>query len=117
LIEWSTKIPIGIPTLKTFTSFYFGSNINTDMSQSVVILSSEQFEMLEKKIELILNEVQSKTKEVQKDWISAQETMELLNIGQTTLWSYRKQGKIKARKINKKLYFSVQEVESLIENS
>lgn len=84
------------------------------MNQNVLIISQEQFNTLENKIELILDSLKVKSKDNSRAWISSQEAMDLLNIGQTTLWQYRKDGKIKASKINRKLYFNRDDIDKLL---
>ena len=78
-----------------------------------VILSQEQFDDINQKLENILSKI-SLEQEPEKAWISNKEAMQLLNVGQTTLWTYRHQGLIKASKINKKLYFSRADILNLL---
>ncbi len=78
-----------------------------------IVLEKEQFDSLNQKLETILSKV-SKESEQEKAWLSTKEALKMLNIGQTTLWSYRNQGLIKASKINKKLYFHKPDILKLI---
>ncbi len=62
-----------------------------------VVITQEQFETLDRKLEFILSKVSTKH-EPDKPWLSCKEAQKMLNIGQTTLWNYRNQGIIKAKK-------------------
>lgn len=84
---------------------------------NLVVLTPEQYKSITDKLDYLITQIESEPTAVKKEWLSAKETMELLGVGQTTLWRYRKDGNITARKINRKLYFKALEVESLIENS
>ncbi|MFT6501144.1 MAG: hypothetical protein ACJASQ_001254 [Crocinitomicaceae bacterium] len=90
--------------------------LETSTIMNLVALTEEQFKMINEKLDFLINK-EADTSTESKLWLSSSETMKILGVGQTTLWSYRKQGKIKSRKINRKLYFSAQEVNQLIENS
>lgn len=57
------------------------------------------------------------TIKAQNPWLTLPEACKFLNVGETTLWTYRKQGKIRASKINRKLYFKRTELEKLIESN
>jgi hypothetical protein len=78
-----------------------------------IILTYEQFDSINQKLESILSKVQSQKTE-EPEWLNTKEALKLLNIGQTTLWSYRNQGLIKASKINKKLYFHKKDIVKLL---
>lgn len=84
------------------------------MNQGILLISQEQFEALAGKVELILSKLSCNPRESDRAWISSQEAQDLLNVGQTTLWQYRKDGKIKASKINRKLYFNRDDIDKLL---
>ena len=52
-----------------------------------------------------------------KEWLSAKEAMSILEIKQTTLWSYRKAGKLTYTKINKKVFFLRKDILKLLEQN
>jgi hypothetical protein len=84
------------------------------MEQTVYLMTQDQYRSLESKVELILSKLSINTNDNSRTWISSQEAQELLNVGQTTLWQYRKDGKIKASKINRKLYFNRDDIEKML---
>lgn len=65
------------------------------------------------KLDSILNQLENKP-ENQKEWLSANEAMQILGIKQTTLWSYRKEGKLTFTKVNKKVYFLKKDILKLL---
>ena len=84
------------------------------MEQTVYLMTQDQYRSLESKVELILSKLSINTNDNTRTWISSQEAQDLLNVGQTTLWQYRKDGKIKASKINRKLYFNRDDIDKLL---
>lgn len=84
------------------------------MEQTVYLMTQDQYRSLESKVELILTKLSGNQRENVNAWISSQEAQDLLNVGQTTLWQYRKDGKIKASKINRKLYFNRDDIDKLL---
>jgi|LauGreDrversion2_3_1035106.scaffolds.fasta_scaffold103970_1 predicted DNA-binding transcriptional regulator AlpA len=85
------------------------------MEQAYIITKSQLDQLIEK-IDLLL-EKREIPKDQDKQWLNTKEATQLLGIGLTTLWTYRKQGKIKGRKIGHKLYFSSSELNNLLTNS
>lgn len=85
------------------------------MEQAYFITKSQLDQLIEK-IDLLL-EKKEIPKDQDKQWLNSKEATQLLGIGITTLWTYRKQGKIKGRKIGHKLYFSSSELNNLLTNS
>ena len=83
---------------------------------NLVILSKSQLDHLIEKIDQLLANKESPPDQ-EKEWLNTKEATDFLGIGQTTLWTYRKQGKIKGRKIGHKLYFSSSELNKLLANS
>ena len=86
------------------------------MSQ-IILLKPEEFEFIKSKLNSIEQALSNAKDKVESKWLSAKETITILGIGETTLWSYRKQGKIKANKIDRKLYFLKEDVDRLISSS
>ncbi len=84
------------------------------MSEGIYLPTKEQYNDLLNKVDLILLKLSGNTRESDRAWISSQEAQDLLNVGQTTLWQYRKDGKIKASKINRKLYFNRDDIDKLL---
>lgn len=86
------------------------------MSEPVYILSKSQYENIVEKLDILIKQSGEEQAE-DKKWLNSEEAKEMLGVSNTTLWHYRRQGKIKSRRIGRKLYFSAQEVNQLIENS
>jgi len=84
--------------------------------EQIYIIPKPQLDQLIEKIDLLL-EKKEIPKDQDKQWLNTKEATQLLGIGLTTLWTYRKQGKIKGRKIGHKLYFSSSELNNLLTNS
>lgn len=84
------------------------------MSEPIYLISKEQYDYLLEQIELILKKLNYDSFERESKWMSTEETMELLNIGRTTLWNYQKDGKIKAHRIGRKLHFNREDIENLL---
>ena len=84
------------------------------MSEAVYLISKDQYDHLVKQIDLILKKLNYDSFERESKWMSTEETMDLLNIGRTTLWSYQKEGKIKASRIGRKLHFNREDIENLL---
>jgi hypothetical protein len=85
------------------------------MEQAYIITKSQLDHLIEKIDQLLANKESPPDQE--KEWLNTKEATDFLGIGQTTLWTYRKQGKIKGRKIGHKLYFSSSELNKLLTNS
>lgn len=83
---------------------------------NLIVINEDQFNQITGKLDTIYQKLEERF-ESQKAWLSTQEAMELLNIGQTTLWNYRNQGKIKARNIGRKCYYKRSDIEELIEGN
>jgi hypothetical protein len=66
------------------------------------------------KLDSILSKLDNR-QENSKEWLSAKEAMEILNIKQTSLWAYRKAGKLTFTKINKRVYFLRKDILSLLD--
>jgi predicted DNA-binding transcriptional regulator AlpA len=84
--------------------------------EQVYIITQNQFSQVIEKLDRLL-ENKENTKDQDKQWLNTKEASQFLGIGLTTLWTYRKQGKIKGRKIGHKLYFSSSELNNLLTNS
>jgi hypothetical protein len=84
--------------------------------EQVYIITKSQLDQLIKKIDLLLEKKET-PKDQNKQWLNTKEASQFLGIGLTTLWSYRKQGKIKGRKIGHKVYYDSYELNNLLKNS
>jgi hypothetical protein len=84
--------------------------------EQVYIITQNQFNQVIEKLDRLL-ENKENPKDQDKKWLNTKEASQLLGIGLTTLWSYRKQGKIKGRKIGHKVYYDSSELNNLLKNS
>lgn len=85
-----------------------------------IALTPEQFDSIQsglKKIERLEQIFLNKDANQSSIWVSTKEAMEILGVGETTLWSYRKQGIISASKINKKLYYNRKDLNKVISSN
>jgi len=87
------------------------------MSEAIYLISKDQYDHLKTQLELILKRLNYDSLERESKWLSTKETQELLKISQTTLWQYRKDGKIKASRIDKKLYFNREDIENMLRDN
>ncbi len=83
---------------------------------NIVIIQKSQLDQLIEKIDLLLDKKEI-PKDQNKQWLNTKEASQFLGIGLTTLWTYRKQGKIKGRKIGHKVYYDSSELNNLLKNS
>jgi hypothetical protein len=80
---------------------------------NLVLIAQTALNEFNSKLDSILNQLEKK-QELQKEWLSANEAMQILGIKQTTLWSYRKEGKLTFTKVNKKVYFLKKDILKLL---
>ncbi|PCH69130.1 MAG: hypothetical protein COC01_02245 [Bacteroidetes bacterium] len=52
----------------------------------------------------------------QKEWLTTQEAMELLQVGETTIWSYKKNGILSFSKIGRRNYFNRNDIGKLLDS-
>jgi hypothetical protein len=81
--------------------------------KNLVVMNEELVTQFNAKLDSILNQLEKK-QELQREWLSANEAMQILGIKQTTLWSYRKEGKLTFTKVNKKVYFLKKDILKLL---
>jgi hypothetical protein len=82
---------------------------------NLVVITEQTVTELNNKLDSILAKLEKRTPE--KDWLSAKETMALLEIKATTLWSYRVAGKLTFTKINKKVFYLRKDILKLLEQN
>ena len=83
---------------------------------NLVLIAQTALNEFNSKLDSILNQLEKK-QELQKEWLSANEAMQILGIKQTTLWSYRKEGKLTFTKVNKKVYFLKRDILKLLDQN
>lgn len=81
--------------------------------KNLIVMNEDVVNEFNFKLDTILNKLENK-QENQKEWLSANEAMQILGIKQTTLWSYRKEGKLTFTKVNKKVYFLKKDIFKLL---
>jgi hypothetical protein len=81
--------------------------------KNLIVMNEDVVNEFNFKLDSILSQLENK-QETQKEWLSANEAMQILGIKQTTLWSYRKEGKLTFTKVNKKVYFLKKDILKLL---
>jgi len=87
------------------------------MKDPVYLMTKSEYDQLKVLLDRILSQVESESSKSESDWLSSKEAMSLLNVSNSTLWNYRRSGKITAKRINRKLYFNRIELVDLINSS
>ena len=83
---------------------------------NLILINQETINEFNLKLDSIISKLENK-QDNPKEWLSAKETMDILGIKQTTLWSYRKEGKLSFTKINKKVYFLRKDILKLLDQN
>lgn len=83
---------------------------------NLIVINQETVNEFNFKLNSILEILENKQDSL-KEWLSAKEAMSILEIKQTTLWSYRKAGKLTYTKINKKVFFLRKDILKLLEQN
>ncbi len=83
---------------------------------NIILIDQTTLNEFNLKLDSIISKLENK-QDNPKEWLSANETMDVLGIKQTTLWSYRKEGKLSFTKINKKVYFLRKDILKLLDQN
>ena len=83
---------------------------------NIILIDQTTLNEFNLKLDSIISKLENK-QDNPKEWLSAIETMDVLGIKQTTLWSYRKEGKLSFTKINKKVYFLRKDILKLLDQN
>ena len=81
---------------------------------NLILINQETINEFNLKLDSIISKLENK-QDNPKEWLSAQETMDILKIKQTSLWAYRKAGKLTFTKINKRVYFLRKDILNLLD--
>jgi hypothetical protein len=81
---------------------------------NLILINQESLNEFNHKLDSIISKLETK-QDNPKEWLSAQETMDILKIKQTSLWNYRKDGKLTFTKINKRVYFLKKDILNLLD--
>lgn len=83
-----------------------------------VLLPREILEELTKKVDQLLRLVSDNSGRSRKlgDWLPESEVRSMLNLKATSLWSLRKSGKVKWKKIGRQVYYHRPSIEKLLED-
>jgi hypothetical protein len=105
-----------VPTIfhKTLAVLLFQINLNRNNMSNLILIDQTALNEFNYKLDSIISKLETK-QENPKEWLSAQEAMDILKIKQTSLWAYRKSGKLTFTKINKKVYFSRKDILNLLD--
>lgn len=82
-----------------------------------VLLPREVLDDLIQKVDTLTKLVLDNSGKSRKlgDWIPENEARSMLNLKATSMWSIRKQGKVKWRKIGRQVYYFRPSIEALLE--
>ncbi|WP_281541346.1 helix-turn-helix domain-containing protein [Maribacter aestuarii] len=81
-----------------------------DLSKLITSCISEQFKV-------IREYNHSKPSEKEKEILSVDEVTDLLGLSKTTLWKYRKNGTLPAKKVGSRVYYSRAELFNFLNNA
>ena len=86
----------------------------------ILIMDARTFVKLQERIAALSERVnylyRYKNKDGLGSWLDGQEVCQLLNISKRTLQSYRDNGTIPYTQINRKMYYSRKDIETLLNN-
>lgn len=81
----------------------------------VVLLSSQQYQDLLKRLDQIQSEVSNKQKSPDDTFIDNQEFIQIMNVSKRTAQSWRDEGIISFSQIGSKIYYRMSDVQSLLD--
>lgn len=81
----------------------------------VVLLSSQQYQDLLKRLDVIQSEVSNKQKSPADTFIDNQEFIQIMNVSKRTAQSWRDEGIISFSQIGSKIYYRMSDVQSLLD--
>ena len=81
----------------------------------VVLLSSQQYQDLLKRLDKIQQEVSSKQKSPADTFIDNQEFIQIMNVSKRTAQSWRDEGIISFSQIGSKIYYRMSDVQALLD--
>lgn len=81
---------------------------------NIILIDQNALNEFNHKLDSIISKLDNK-QDNPKEWLSAHEAMEILKIKQTSLWAYRKAGKLTFTKINKRVYFLRKDILNLLD--
>jgi hypothetical protein len=81
----------------------------------VVLLSSQQYQDLLKRLDQIQSEVSNKQKSPAGTFIDNQEFIQIMNVSKRTAQSWRDEGIISFSQIGSKIYYQMSDVQSLLD--
>ena len=87
------------------------------MNQKLTIVSENFLESINEKQDKIISLLQEGKLGTQNDFITENEAKERLHKKSTWFWQMRKNGMLPYRKIGKSIYYSITEINQLLENS
>jgi ribonuclease D len=81
----------------------------------VVLLSSQQYQDLLKRLDVIQSEVSNKQKSPAETFVDNQEFIQIMNVSKRTAQSWRDEGIISFSQIGSKIYYRMSDVQSLLD--
>lgn len=81
----------------------------------VVLLSSQQYQDLLKRLDQIQSEVSNKQKSTVDTFVDTQEFIQIMNVSKRTAQSWRDEGIISFSQIGSKIYYRMSDVQALLD--
>ena len=82
-----------------------------------VILTSEQYNELVVKLDLLNSTIESNKKKPQEPFLDNQEFIQLMNISKRTAQTWRNDGVVSFSQIGSKIYYKMKDVEVLLDKN
>jgi len=105
----------------SFAPMFKPSLNRNEPPQSVAVVTVEQFQKLDEKINKILEAINSGStnplSKVHDEYIKKEDAMELLGKKTTWMWEKEREGLLKPYKIGRKTLYKLNDLRELIENS
>lgn len=87
------------------------------MKESLVLVPESFLQSLAQKQDEILSLLQNRSKEIENGFITEKQAMKLFNRRSTWFWQMRKCGALPYSKVGKSIYYSLKDIEALLESS
>ena len=86
------------------------------MENTVIVLTGEAYQVLNEKLDCLLNSAGLNHPVKQDEWLSNEDVMKLLKLSRSTLQLYRDKGIIPFSQIGRKLMYKLTEVNQVIDS-
>lgn len=87
------------------------------MKESLVLIPEEFLDLIVEKQEQILELLRNRSKDLENGFITEKQAMSLFKRRSTWFWQMRKCGALPYSKVGKSIYYSLKDIEALLESS